>query len=86
MEAFYLNKRETTLANGMVLKLGSGHGPKQTDFELPLIRQWLGDEPIWTALMRHDASEDEIAKFKRLFPEVEQFEVAAPPGAGTGMM
>jgi hypothetical protein len=78
MEPFYLYKPVTVPTKGG-LTLVFGHGPSRTDFELPLIRQWLGDVPIWSVSMRHDASEAQIAKCKRLFPEVEDFDVVAPP-------
>jgi hypothetical protein len=69
---------------GTNLIILTGDFPDGEDFTVPIIRRWLGDEPVWKVEVRHDASADEVVKAKRLFPEAEVFNVLPKPSPSAG--
>ena len=67
---------------GLIILIGEQ--PDGHDFPISWVGRQLGDEPVWRLEVRCDASEDDVARARRLFSEAEVFGVRSKPIPGAG--
>jgi hypothetical protein len=61
---------------------GPAYSVNNRDKTIPLIRRLLADQPIYWIVYRHGATDDDIRRLKRLFPEAMIDDEAQLPSPG----